>query len=529
MARTENHWRTRLISQLRSRAVLYLLVGLAIIAIAGTLTAVFRSDANASEDFSAGYATSISVAANAFVSESTGMEVRANQTVQEAPLCDFGVNASDSIALYDTSPLRIGWYLDYGASANPVEPNGADYAPLISITQVGEDSYTYYPNGSALAAAIAANPGAVWFISNEPDRRDWQDDLEPHIYAASYHELYYLIKGVDPTAQIFAGSIVQPTPIRLLYLDMVLESYMDAYGQLMPVDGWSIHNFILNEVSFDYFPENCWGADIPPGIDAPNGEIRSIEDHDRMDLFIERIVRFRQWMAERGYRGLPVYLSEYGILMPYPYLDNFPPQRVNEFMNSTFDYILSATDMRLGDPNDEYKLIQKLSWFSTSAYIFNGWLYEPDTYELSPMGLNYASYVAEIDSEIDLYPSLISTNPTAPFSPVDPVTLTLSTTIANSGNIVTKTGSVVVRFFDGDPDNGGVQIGIDQIVSLRGCGDNQTVSVTWPNVAPGNHQVFVVVDPEGQIEESDETNNTASRLVIIASHRASLPLLKLSN
>ena len=35
----------------------------------------------------------------------------------------------------------------------------------------------------------------------------------------------------------------------------------------MPVDGWSIHNFILPEVNCDFFPENCWGADVPPGID----------------------------------------------------------------------------------------------------------------------------------------------------------------------------------------------------------------------------------------------------------------------
>ena len=173
-----------------------------------------------------------------------------------------------------------------------------------------------------------------------------------------------------------------------------------------------------------------------------------------------------------------------------------------------------------------------LSWYSTSDYDANGWLYDliaPGTYELSSMGLNYADYVAGIASEIDLYPSLISTDPAAPFSPVDPVTLTLSATIANSGNMVTDTGSVTVRFFDGNPDNGGTQIGGDQSVSLRGCGDNETVSVVWPDVAPGAHRVFVVVDPDGSIEESDEINNTASRVVIIASDRVFLPLFKLSN
>lgn len=52
----------------------------------------------------------------------------------------------------------------------------------------------------------------------------------------------------------------------------------------MPVDGWSIHNFILNEVSCDYDPGNCWGAGIPPGINADVGEVLDVQDNDNMDL-----------------------------------------------------------------------------------------------------------------------------------------------------------------------------------------------------------------------------------------------------
>ncbi|MGB3717153.1 MAG: CARDB domain-containing protein, partial [Candidatus Promineifilaceae bacterium] len=369
-----------------------------------------------------------------------------------------------------------------------------------------------------------------WLIANEPDSI-WQNNLEPHVYASAYHELYHLIKGADPAARILAGSIVQPTEIRLLYLDMILESYRESYGELMPVDGWSIHNFILNEVSCDDFPEICWGAEIPPGIDAPYGEVLSIEDHDSMALFVERIERFRQWMADRGYLGLPVYLSEYGILMPPDLGNGFPPSRVNDFMNNTFNYLLSATDRRLGDPNDDYRLVQKLSWFSTSKSIdvFNGWLYEPDNPDLlSPMGLNYAAYVAGIESEIDLYPSRIAADPPSPFSPVEPVTITLETTVANSGNVITATRPVTVRFYDGDPADGGLQIGEDQTVSLTGCGDNQSLSVVWPDVAPGAHRVFVVVDPENLIIESDEINNIASRVIVVASERVLLPAIQFS-
>ena len=59
----------------------------------------------------------------------------------------------------------------------------------------------------------------------------------------------------------------------MMYLDLVLDSYRALYGTPMPVDIWGVHNFILNEVSCDYEPGNCWGAEIPPGIDEPYGEI----------------------------------------------------------------------------------------------------------------------------------------------------------------------------------------------------------------------------------------------------------------
>jgi hypothetical protein len=268
---------------------------------------------------------------------------------------------------------------------------------------------------------------------------------------------------------------------------------------------------------------------MPPGIDEPYGEVLLPDEHDSVVLFRERIERFRQWMADTGYRGLPVYVSEFGILAPPDYYTGFPPARVNDFMNNTFDYLLNATDVRLGDPNDDHRLIQKLSWYSTNDYLLNGWLYEPDNPDLlSPMGLNYAAYVAGIESAIDLYPSRITADPPSPLSPVEPVTITLKTTVANSGNVITATGPVTVRFFDGDPDNGGLQIGEDQTVSLTGCGDNQNLSVVWPDVAPGAHRVFVVVDPENLIGESDEINNIASRVVVVASERALLPFIQFS-
>ena len=119
----------------------------------------------------------------------------------------------------------------------------------------------------------------------------------------------------------------------------------------------TIVNFILNEVSCEYDPNNCWGAEVPPGLSDNFGEIVSIEDNDNIDLFKERIVRFRQWMKDKGYQDKPLYLSEYVILMPQ-WL-GFNVNRVNQFMTATFAYLDTAVDPTLGNPNDGNRLVQR--------------------------------------------------------------------------------------------------------------------------------------------------------------------------
>ena len=84
----------------------------------------------------------------------------------------------------------------------------------------------------------------------------------------------------------------------------------------MPVDVWNIHAFILNERSCTYFPDDCWGADVPPGIDAPEGMRYGVQDNDNLVIFKQFIVDFRQWMADRGYKERPLIITEYGVLMP---------------------------------------------------------------------------------------------------------------------------------------------------------------------------------------------------------------------
>jgi hypothetical protein len=410
--------------------------------------------------------------------------------------CRLGVNVTHvSVNAFDLSVLRNGWYIDYGAQITRLNASVAAYVPIINLKQVGESGYSASPSGAALDAAIAANPGADWIIGNEPDRRYVQNDMAPKAYANAYHDLYAYIKARDPAARIFAGAIVQPTPLRLQYLDLVLRHYADTYGASMPVDGWAIHNFILNERSCAYYNDNsiCWGADIPPGIDARDGLIIDSGDLDKtvdVAFFKEQIVRFRAWMANNGYRNAPLYVSEFGVLMPESY--GFPPARVNDYMKKTFDYLLTARDSKLGYPADDNRLVQRLAWYSTKDTAFNGSLFESTTpgepykppFVLTEMGKNFQAIAGTLSLNSD-FRLLGVTQQASGVSSGNGVTMTLKAQVANAGNNLWGSGATV-RFYLGDPAAGGVELGSTG-KNLTGCGTTWSAEYVWAN-APSSAQ-----------------------------------------
>lgn len=312
------------------------------------------------------------------------------------PLCRLGVGTGSDVASYQVNSLMVGWYLDWNA-ANSARPGGIKYLPTIHISQVGSNGYSYSPNGSTLLNLIAANPGALWLVGNEPDRRYYQDSVEAGVYASAYGEIYNLIKGKDPTAQVAAGGIVEPTPLRLQYLDLVLQNYQAQNGKPMPVDVWNIHNYILPERSCNYYPDNCWGADVPTGLNVPKGMEYDIQDNDNLNIFEQNTEAFRQWMANRGYQNRPLIITEMGVQMPdrSDIVPLFTPSRVNAYMNNTFDYLQTKTST-LGYQNDNYHLVQRWAWYSLSDTNFNGWLFDPNTKARTVFGDNFAAYAARM-------------------------------------------------------------------------------------------------------------------------------------
>jgi hypothetical protein len=296
----------------------------------------------------------------------------------------WGVSASTGVTTYNLAPLRLGWYMDWLAQANPARPGDIEYVPMVRV-QGGKLS----PAADKLAASARSHPGLFWLVGNEPDVI-WQDNVTAADYARLYHEAYTALKAADPTAQVVIGSISQPTPLRLRYLDAVLAAYQQQFGSLPPTDAWNIHNYMLRE------ERDSWGVDIPPGMPEAQGKLYEIPDGLSVSSFRTQIVAFRQWMAEHGYRDKPLFVTEYGIAMPEDY--GFPPARVAAFWMATFDLFSAATDPTLGDPADGSRLVQRWCWFSLAETSYTtGNLFDPTTHQITLLGNTWAAYVASLN------------------------------------------------------------------------------------------------------------------------------------
>lgn len=433
------------------------------------------------------------------------------------PNCRFGVGERHyPVVSYNVSSLNVGWYADWQTQTSPPQPGGAEYVQMLHVTTGG----TYLPSGPTLEERIDANPGALWLIGNEPDCVH-QDNVLPQEYAQAYHDAYTFIKGRDPTAKVSAGGIVQPTPLRMQYLDVVLDIYASLYGEPLPTDAWNIHSYILREVTQAAYPDTYWGADVPPGIAADHGMLYEIEDTDRLDIFQERLVQFRQWMQDRGYRDKPLIITEYGTLMPHSY-QGWDEERGRVFMYGTFDFLLTANDPDLGYPTDENRLVQRWLWYSLDDTGYGGPLFDPVTQDILPMGTYFGAYTGAISPTVDLFAVDVGQVGLIPYSPTRTVTVTLRARVSNVGN-VPITQPVAVRFLDDE----GHQIGPDQVISetMAGCAEAWSVTATWPDVLPGAHVVRVVVDPEQEVSEGNESNNEVVGVVLVAKQRVFIPLV----
>lgn len=459
---------------------------------------------------------------------------------------DYGKGAAD----YDQAQLHGGWYLDY----RPMPTTSARLAgPVVgaSVTNPAAINFTYAPlknqgvmstaaaQGLAYAGvfrtadvddgnwqnlvgmAVTGNPAGLWLIGNEPDRH-LQDGRTPAQYAQIYHDVYTFIKSMDPEAKVAIAGMVQPTPLRLRYLDMVLDEYLARYGTKLPVDMFNIHGFILRE-------DDTWGAGVPQGLEAyaSLGRLYEVPDHGNLAIFKQQIIDFRRWMAERGYRDTPLVVSEYGILMAPDYDAGggrvYDSEFVTEFMLGTFEFFMSARDDKTGYPSDDNRLVQAWAWYSLNDYIyhspdrengFNGNLLDHDSGVMTPVGQAFAAYAGQLYQPYT-DAALRSMEVASATTKKNGQQVTVDVTVINRGNQPAEEAKV--ELWLGDPQAGGTLIAEKPLPATLAprCSERGEVTFEWqPGDLPaGFYELTVRVVAGDATLEAGLDNNRLTRSV----------------
>lgn len=298
----------------------------------------------------------------------------------------WGVTArfGSTVASYPVQLLPLGWFTD--ARIREVSPNlPFEHVQVVSLVQGSRP-----PSLDMVGRAARSRRGVIWLIGAWPEW-DHMGNLTPEAYAEWYHDLYYAIKGRDLAAMVFPGGITQVTPLRLQWLDRMLEAYRNRYHEELPADGWQINIFILRE------EKGSWGVGIPVGLEAEQGVLYEIMDNADPELLKEQVLIFRKWMAEHNWQRKPLVIASYGVQMPSEYLGEGDAWAgdllIREYMKETFDFLNSARDQSLGYPADNGRLVQRWAWHS-----LNELPYDPETGQ----GNNGMLFLGEKGPEIRL-------------------------------------------------------------------------------------------------------------------------------
>lgn len=471
--------------------------------------------------------------------ESTSSEMLAN--------CRYGMTSAETTAhAIPSTGAGVFYKFNQPNWYGPLPENNAELLHMIKTRQ-RKSGGQYLPGwylenlhlGEELAGYIRDDPGAVWIIGNEVERGPnpgeiWTartGDMHAEIYAEAYHDIYHFIKGIDPTARVANAGLIQVTPMRLQYLDMMWDAYMQKYGEEMPVDVWTIHTYVLPELTPDGQPNNiasaALGTDLALGkrhaggdsSKCPDDTVYCYAEHDDISILAEQIISMRQWMKNHNQKEKPLIITEYGTLYHYIVKEDgkcglrdefgncFVPERVTKFMLDSFDYFNNdARDASLGVTSDNNRLVQQWIWYGAwewdigSSNLLQNW----DSTSFTMMGANYRDHVRSEPTYVNLAVDNVKSTIIA-YGDDDLATAKLSVSFRNNGNIAIG-DSFKVTFYS---DEALTQpIGSTSIASeIRGCATRvYKAEIEWSSLPLGTHPFWVKVDSENEIIESPKDN-----------------------
>jgi hypothetical protein len=221
----------------------------------------------------------------------------------------YGVIVDDgnlAILTSQLQTLQTDWYLRFDSNVADV-PAGKSRPIYIEVAP--SQGVKTHAELQALANQL---PGAVWYVSGEPNRQFSADSI---IEDLRYY--YAEIKAIDPTARITSPSILNwdftcigcggYTSGEVWMKDLVTR-YQDLYGTLPPWDVWAIDLYPLdwhNIPNTGFLPETitAYAPNLPP-----NSESIPAKQMQGYRAYIDSLT---------GRSGDPIIITEVGIHWGY--------------------------------------------------------------------------------------------------------------------------------------------------------------------------------------------------------------------
>lgn len=255
----------------------------------------------------------------------------------------FGVGVGDApVTAEQLDALGPVWYLDW--SWRKPSLAGHERLYIIGCAEVKGDR-------GAIPTAMKNSGASWWALGNEPNDPN-QDNRTPEEYA----ELYHIFEGWArnaPLCRILPAGIANAD---WQWAEAFREAFRAKYGRYPRVDGWNIHNYILE-----------------PGLDPYDvGE------------FQRRILAFHRWMEGIGDEHKPLFLTEFGVLYGNGCCNRpvDPPQKMQAFMREATQWLV------------ESRVVACWAWFATYSEQYNGGLMTREG-ELNELGMLYRDLIRQ--------------------------------------------------------------------------------------------------------------------------------------
>jgi len=224
------------------------------------------------------------------------------------------------------------------------------------------------------------------------------------------------------------------------------------------------------------------------------------------------VTNFRQWMKDHGAQGKPLWITEYGSLMPpidppgVNYV-NVSDEDTRDYMLASFNFFYHTIDPAIGYPSDGNRLVQRSYWYSLNEYrtSFGGSLIDTVTRQRTIVGDAFLAYEPPVPQvSQDPYPISASFIPLryTPGTAKTRVDYQVDLRVGNNVTVERKAPVVANLTLDGVPFT-------QQAGNLARCGGVHVFSFDWPNIDPSAlHHLLATIGPDGGLVDTNLGNNT---------------------